>query len=140
MDKSNVALPWDLLKLNHYLALVRVIFFVNMVLFLVTLSRDISLTTIKYTTFCTAKQLASNLIKLIKLNKRGVFTVRAIFMDNELKKVVPEMQPAIIKTTAVNKHMGEIECRIWVNKERSQCRINYLPFKCIPNMWMKNFP
>ena len=60
-------------------------FFVIIVLFLVTLSRDISLTTVKCTTFHTAKQLESNLIKVIKLYERGGFVVKAIFMNNEFK-------------------------------------------------------
>ena len=74
------------------------------------------------------------MIKVIQLHARGGYTVRTIFMDNEFEKVTSELSYTMIDTTAVNEHLEEIDQRIQVIKERSQCIINTLLLKSISEL------
>ena len=65
--------------------------FVKGVPFLTTLSRDIIFGTAEHIPSRTAKQLATSLMKVVKLYAKGGFIVRNVLMDGEFEKVKPEI-------------------------------------------------
>ena len=72
-------------------------------------------------------------------------------MDNEINKVTDHVPNVIVNTPAASEHVGDIERRIRVIKERSRgiiCTLPYTPFPQImlvhllhyAVMWLNNFP
>ena len=126
--------------------------FVNSVPFLVSSSRNINLTTIKHAPSpCTADKLGFLLHRIINVYARAGFTVRTILMDNEFEKVRDYVQHTILNTTAAAEHVGDIERRIRVIKERCRGIICTLPYTSLPKimvvhllhhvvLWLNNFP
>ncbi len=72
-NKETVSVPRDFYRLNHFVTLVANVMFVNLAPFLVTLSRNIKLRTVKHVPNRTAALLSSSLIKVIKMYCRGDF-------------------------------------------------------------------
>ena len=125
--------------------------FVNGLPFLVILSRGISLVTIEYLPSRTAKRLAITLERAIKVYTRGGFVVQTMMMDMEFEKLVDLLPNVTINTTAAREHVGEIERKIRVIKERARGTMNTLPYPQLPRlmtielmhfcvMWMNAFP
>ena len=72
-------------------------------------------------------------------------------MDMEFKKLKTLMPHVALNTTAAQEHVGEIELKIRVIKERARSTLNTLPYKKLPKrmviellhlcvMWMNSFP
>jgi hypothetical protein len=72
-------------------------------------------------------------------------------MDLEFEKLKPLMPHVALNTTATREHVGEIERKIRVIKERARSTFNTLPYKKLPRMmvtelmhfcvmWMNSFP
>ena len=77
--------------------------------------------------------------------------MQTILMDNEFEKKKDHVNSAILNTTAASEHVGKIERRIRVVKERARGIICTLPYPKLPQqmlirllhhivMWLNNFP
>jgi hypothetical protein len=137
--------------MHKYVTLVADVMFINGLPFLVTSSRRISLVTIEYLPSRTAKRLALTLERVIKVYIRGGFVVQTMMMDMEFEKLVDLLLNVTINTTAAREHVGEIERKIRVIKERARGTMNNLPYPQLPRlmtielmhfcvMWMNAFP
>jgi len=146
-----VEIPKHILEIQKSVTLVADVMFVNKVPFLISSSRNINLTTIEHVPHPTASKLAHLLHRIIRVYARAGFRVQTILMDNEFEKVKNHLDIAILNTTAAAEHVGEIERRIRVVKERSRGIICTLPYPTLPRtmiihlihhivMWLNNFP
>jgi len=72
-------------------------------------------------------------------------------MDMEFEKLRHLMPHVVLNTTAAREHVGEIERKIRVIKERARGTFNTIPYKKLPKvmviellhfcvMWMNSFP
>jgi len=79
------------------------------------------------------------------------FIVQTAMMDMEFEKLKPLMPHVALNTTAAQEHVGEIEQKIRVIKERARGTFNTMPYKKLPKMmviellhfcvmWMNSFP
>ena len=146
-----VEIPRDIIDMHKYVTLVADVMFVNGLPFLVSSSRGISLVTIEYLPSRTAKRLAIALERVLKVYAKGGFAVQTMMMDMEFEKLVDFLPTVAINTTAAREHVGEIERKIRVIKERARGTINTLPYLQLPRlmvielmhfcvMWMNSFP
>jgi hypothetical protein len=118
---------------------------------MVTLSRGISLVTIEFLSSRTAKQLANSIERVVRIYGRASFIVQTSMMDMEFEKFKDLLPNIALNTTAAREHVGEIEMKIRVIKERARGMISTLPYKMLPKlviikllhfcmMWMNSFP
>jgi len=129
-----VKIPWDFVELHKYVMLVADIMFVNGLPFLVTSSRGISLVTIEYLKSRTAKRLVDTLERVIRIYSKAGFIVQTALMDMEFKKLRDELPNITLNTTAAREHVGEIERKIRVVKERASSMMRILPYKLLPKL------
>jgi hypothetical protein len=77
--------------------------------------------------------------------------VQTALMDMEFKKLRDKLPNVILNTTAAQEHVGEIERKIQVVKERARSMMNILPYKLLPKLmiiklmhfcvvWMNSIP
>jgi hypothetical protein len=146
-----VKIPQDFMELHKYMTIVADIMFVNGSPFLVTSSRGISLVTIEFLPSRTAKQLASRMERVVRIYRRAGFIIQTSMMDMEFEKLKDLLPSIALNTTAAREHVGEIERKIRVIKERVRGTISTLPYKMLPKlvimelmhfcvMWMNSFP
>ena len=146
-----VQIPRDFVELHKYVTLVADIMFLNGLLFLVTSSRGISLVTIEYLKSRTAKRLVHTLERVFRIYGTAGFMVQTALMDMEFEKLKDKLPNVILNTTAAQEHVGEIERKIRVVKERARCTTSILPYNILPKimiielmhfcvMWMNSFP
>ncbi len=125
--------------------------FVNGLSLLVTTLQGISLVTIEYIKLRTAKRLIDTLERVIRIHGKAGFIVPTTLMDMEFEKLRNMLLNIILNTTAAREHVGEIERKIRVVKERARSMISILPYKLLPKlviiklmhfcvMWMNSFP
>ena len=125
--------------------------FVNLVPFLVSVSRNINLITIEHAPQRTASKLGLLLHHSARAYARAGFTVQTILMDNKFEKLRDHIPMLALNIPAAHEHVGDIEQRIRVVKERSRGIICTLPYAKIPQivlihlinfvvMWLNNFP
>jgi hypothetical protein len=62
------------------------------------------------------------------------FIIQTTMMDMEFEKLRPLMPHVALNTTAAQEHVGEIEQKIRVIKERARGTFNTLPYKKIPRV------
>ena len=145
-----VDIPQSLVDRQKNVTLVADVMFVNGVAFLVSSSRNIMLTTIEHAPDRKAPKLGYLLHRIMKTYARAGFNVHTILMDNEFNKI-RDYVDATLNTPAASEHIGEIERRIRVIKERCRGIISTLPYAKIPRimliyllhhvvMWLNNFP
>ena len=84
-------IPRDFYQLNHFFTLNADVIFVNGLPFLTEFLRDIGFGTTEHIPYCTDKQLANSLMKVVKLYDKGGFDVRNVLMAGEFEKVKPEI-------------------------------------------------
>ena len=124
--------------------------FINGVPFLVSSSRNIMLTTIEHAPDCKALKLGYLLHWIMNTYARAGFNVHTILMNNEFEKV-RDYAHTTLNITAALEHVGEIELRIRVIKERCRGIICTLPHAQRPRimlsyllhhvvMWLIYFP
>ncbi len=76
--------------------------------------------------------------------------MQTVFMDMVLEKLKDKLPNVILNTTAAREHVGEIERKIRVVKERVRCMTSILPYNILPKimvielmhfciMWMNSF-
>jgi hypothetical protein len=146
-----VQIPWDFVQLRKYVMLVADVMFVNGLPFLVTFSRGLSLVRIEYLPSTTAKLLVHTLQTVFRIYGTAGFVVQVGMMDMEFEKLRDMLPNVTLNTTAVREHVGEIERKIRVLKERGRGTIKTLPYETMPKqmiielmhfcvMWMHSFP
>ena len=106
--------------MNKFVTLGADVMFVAGVPFFVTYSRKIKFTTGEFLPRRTARQLANSLKKVLYLYARGGFIVRLCLMDREFEPVKDLVPLVEINTTAAREHVGLIERRIRVVKEKNK--------------------
>jgi len=145
-----VDIPQALVDNKKNITIVADVMFVNGVPFLVSSSRNIVLTTIEHALDRKALRLGYLLHRIMNTYTRAGFNVHTILMDNEFEKVRDYVH-ATLNTTSASEHVGEIERRIRVIKERCRGIICTLSYAQIPRimliyllhhvvMWLNNFP
>ncbi len=92
--------PRDFRELHKYVTIVADIMFFNSLPFLVTLSRGISLVTIKFLPSRTAKRLANSMERVIRIYGNASFIVQTSMMDMEFKKLKDILPNIALNTTA----------------------------------------
>ena len=146
-----VDIPRDLINLNSRVTMIADVMFVNGIPFLVSSSRNINLITIEHAPHRTATKLGFLLDRIVRVYTRAGFTTATIIMDNEFNKVKDHLPQINLNTSAAGEHVGEIERRIRVIKERARGIICTLPYPRLPQimvihllhfivMWLNNFP
>jgi len=146
-----IQIPRDFVELHKYVTLVADVMFINGLPFLVTSSQGISLVTIEYLKLRTAKRLVDTLERAIHIYSKAGFIVQTALMDMEFEKLRDMLPNVTLKTTAAWEHMGEIERKIQVVKERARSTMSVIPYKLLPKlviivlmhfcvMWMNSFP
>ena len=147
-----VNIPRELVEVNQRVTLAADVMFVNSVPFLVSVSRNINLITIEHAPSPrTATSLGSLLQRIVRVYARAGFTVQSILMDNEFEKVRDHVPMLDVNTTAASEHVGDIERRVRLIKERARGIVCTLPYTRLPRimlihlmhfitMWLNNFP
>ena len=145
-----VDIPQALVDNKKNITLVADVMFINGVPFLVSSSRNMMLTTIEHAPDRKAPKLGYLIHRIMNTYACAGFNVHTILMDNEFEKIKDHVH-ATLNTTAASEHVGEIERRIRVIKERCRGIICTLPYAQIPRimliyllhhvvMWLNNFP
>ena len=146
-----VQIPKDFVQMHKYVTLVADVMFVNGLPFLVTSSRGLSLVTIEYLPSRTTKRLVHSLNRVCAIYATAGFVVQVAMMDMEFEKLKELMNNMTLNTTAAREHVGKIERKIRVIKERARGTTNTLPYSIMPKlmiielmhhvvMWMNSFP
>jgi hypothetical protein len=120
--------------LHKYVTIVADAMFVNGLPFLVTLSRGISLVTIKFLPSRTAKHSANSMECVIRIYRKASFIVQMSMMDMEFKKLRDQLPNVALNTMATQEHVGEIERKIRLIKERARGTISTLPYEMLPKL------
>ncbi len=132
------------------MTLVANVMFVNGLPFLVTSLRGISLVTIEHPPSQTAKRLVHILEQVFRMHGLAGFVVQTTMMDMEFDQLKNLLAHIALNTTVAREHVGKIEQKIRVIKERARGMINILPYKKLPRlmviellhfcvMWMNSF-
>jgi hypothetical protein len=146
-----VKIPRNFIKMHKYVTLVADVFFVNGLPFLVTSLRGISLIMIEFLPLQTVKRLALTLERVIRVYRVAGFIVQVALMDMEFEKLKDILPNITINTTAARQHVGKIERKIRVIKERARGTMATLPYLTLPKvmiielmhfciLWMNSFP
>jgi len=146
-----VDIPRGFFTLHNKVTLVADVMFVNGIAFLVSASRNINLITIEHAPKCTASNLGIILNRILRVYNKAGFTVQILLMDNEFDKVRDHISTVDLNTPAASEHIGEIERRIRLIKERARGIVCTLPYPDLPQqivihlmhfvvMWLNNFP
>jgi hypothetical protein len=126
-----VKILWDFMELHKYVTIVADIMFVNGLPFFVTSLKCISLVTIKFLPSRTAKHLANSMEHVVRIYGKAGFIVQTSMMDMEFEKLRDLLPNVALNTKAAQEHVGEIEKKIRVIKERARGTISTLPcMKC----------
>jgi hypothetical protein len=86
----------------------------------------------KHVATCTAKSLSKHMARVVQVYGRAGFSVRAILMDGEFKKVEAEMPNLVCNTTTTKEHVSKAEHSIHMLKERTRGIMCTLPIQYIP--------
>ena len=118
----------DFVELHKYVMLMAEVMLVNGLPFLVTSSRGISLVTIEYLKLRTAKRLVDTLERVIRIYSKAGFIVQTALMDMEFEKLRDMLPNVTLNTTAVREHVGKIERKVRVEKERARSTMSVIPY------------
>jgi hypothetical protein len=145
-----VQIPWDFVQLHKYVTLVVEVMFVNGLSFLNTSLQGLSLVTIEHLPLRTAKHLVHTLGRVFRIHATAGFVIQMVLMDMEFEKLRTMMPHVALNTTAEHEHIGEVDQKIRVIKERARGTFNTLPYNKPPKlmviellhfcvMWMNSF-
>ena len=102
-------IPRDFYQLNHFFTLNADVILVNGLPFLTEFLRDIGFGTTEHIPYCTDKQLANSLMKVVKLYDKGGFVVLNVLMDGKFDKFNPEISLIELIISAARGRVAEIE-------------------------------
>jgi hypothetical protein len=88
--------------------------------------------------------------RVFNINAKAGFIVQTLLMDMEFEKLKPLLPNVTLNTTVAREHIGKIERKIRVIKERVSSTVNTLPYSVMPNvmliklmhfcvMWLNSF-
>jgi hypothetical protein len=89
------------------------------------------LVTIEHLQLRTAKRLVHTLERVFRIYATAGLVIQTALMDMEFEKLRMMMHHVALNTTAVLEHVGEVEQKIRVIKERARGMFNTLPYKKI---------
>jgi hypothetical protein len=108
--------------------------FVNGLPFLVTSSQGLSLVTIEHLQSKTAKRLVHTPERVFRIYATAGFVIQTELMDMEFERLKTMMPHVALNTMAAHEHVGEVEQKIRVIKERDRGTFNTLPYKKLPKL------
>ncbi len=126
-----VAVPKGVIERNKTVTLAADVFFVDGIIFLLMVSRNIKFITVEHVATHVAKSLSNYLDRVIQVYTGAGFSVHTILMDGEFKKVKNELPLVVGNTTATKEHVSKAECSIRTIKERTRGIVGTLPFEFI---------
>jgi hypothetical protein len=129
-----VQIPRDFVQLHKYLTLVADVMFVNGLSFLVTSLQGLSLVTIEHLPSRSAKCLVHTLKRVFRIYATAGFVIHTVLMDMEFEKLRTMMPHMVLNTMAAREHVGEVEQKTRVIKERTRGMFNTLPYKKLPKL------
>lgn len=133
-----IKIPPELLKIKKDVFLTADIFFVNKIPFLLTLSRNICLTTVRDLESRKAEVIFQGFKDIYQKYLQRGFRIGVVHVDGELESVKAQIESMpygpIVNVTSANEHVPEIERRIRVVKERSRATRHSLPYSRIPKI------
>ena len=146
-----VDIPRALIDINKQVRLAVDVIFVKSVPFLVSVLRTINLMTIEHAPKRTATKLGDLIQRIIWVHTRAGFIVQTVLMDNESEKLKDHVPMVALNIPVASEHVGDVERRIRVVKERARGLICTLPYTRLPQqmlihlihvvaMWLNNFP
>jgi hypothetical protein len=122
---DHIETPPEILDSNKYITLLGDVFFVNKILFIVTLSQHVIFTTVEHIARRTKIILMQSLIKVKHVYENQSFGNTAARMDNEFEPLRTDIKKEKIDLDCpgAGDHVPDIERRIRVIKERARaCR------------------
>jgi hypothetical protein len=139
------------IKIHKYVTLVADVLFVNGLRVFVTSLRRIILIMIEFLPLQTVKRLVLTLEQVIRVYGVAGFIVQVASMDMEFEKLKDVLPNITINTMAAKEHVGEIERKIQVIKERARGMMATLPYLTLPLimiiklmhfcvLWLNSFP
>ncbi len=137
MDYVNV--PRLVVETNRVVPMAAVIFFVDGMVLLITISWRIKFITAEYLQVKTSISLCKHLEWVRQVYARARFVVRTILMYGEFEKVKNCLSNIECNTTAAKEHVSEAEWAIRTIKEQVRDLIGTLPFKDIPRQMKIEF-
>jgi hypothetical protein len=146
-----VKIPQDFVEMHKCVTIVADVMLVNGLPFLVTSLRGMSLITIEFLPSRTAKCSASSIEQVVRIYGKAGFIVQTSMMDLEFENLENKLRRITLNTTAMGEHVGEIERKISVKKERARGTISILPYEILSKlmiielmhfcmMWLISFP
>ena len=136
MVESIVPIPKHILTLHKNVFLTVDLFYVNKIVFLITHSRGICLTTVKWLDNRKIAGVFAALCEVFTAYQKRGFLITTVHGDNEFAPLLPFFnkmtQPPKLILAAKGDHVPEIERRIRVVKERCRAIRHSLPFNKLP--------
>jgi hypothetical protein len=130
-----VQIPWDLfVQLHKYVMLVADVMFMNGLQFFVTSLQGLSFVTVEHLQSRTAKPLVHTLERVFRIYTAAGFVIQTALMDMDFEKLRMMMLHLALNTMAAHEHIGEVEQKIRVIKERARGMFNTLPYKKLPKL------
>ena len=138
VDSDRIKISKEIANLKNTVFLTADIFFVNRILFFISLSRKIDFTGVSHLKGQTAEIIFDAFKAIFRFYLQRGFHIHAVHVNGEfgaLKDLIQNM-PAVprVNLTSMNEHVPEIERRICVVKERSRAFFHSLPFNRIPKL------
>jgi hypothetical protein len=138
LARDYVKVPKELLKLHKEVFLTTDIFFVNTILFFLTLSRNICFTAVNNLADRTVLQIFKAFKEMYQYYLQRGFHITTMHADGEFAplKTLIEAMPGgpMVNLASANERVPEIEHRIQVAKERCRATRHSLPFHTIPKL------
>ena len=90
---------------HKFISIADDVFFVDGIVFLLTVAIKLKFVTVEHTPVRTAKSLVKNNKRVQQVYDRAEFTVRYIMMDGEFEKVKELLLTIVCNTTAAKEHV-----------------------------------
>ena len=143
--------PEEILRDHPNIHLCTDICFINIVPFLITISRTIKLRTVDHIRDVQQETVIKSLQHVIKIYTSRGFSVPQIHADNGFRCMENDLLPRRLNLAAAGEHVPEGERRIRTLKERTRACIHGLPYRRHPvqlivanvrfhNTWLNRFP
>ncbi len=124
---------------NKMVTLATDIFFVDGIVFLLTLSRQIKFIMGEHVANHKAKSPSKHKKEVIQVYVRAGFNVHTVLMDKKFKKVKDEPPLVLCNTMVATEHVSKAKRCIWTIQERTREIIGTLPFEHIPQRLKMEF-
>jgi hypothetical protein len=138
VDRDYVKVPMELMKIHKEVFLTPDIFFVNKIIFLLTLSCKICFTSVNHLVDRTVPQIFKAFKEMYQYYIQRSFHITTVHADDEfapLNTLIESMPGGpMVNLASANEHIPEIERIIRVVKERCRATRHSLPFERIPKL------